>query len=913
MAQTMAPVLGANISGESPVQQTSWLEPVANLVGGFAKSLGSNQNTGTQQRQQRELQAYDFVRQENKRATAVEQTQGDWQTAQRIRSNAISVVAPYVDTGSSQFKSFLTAETGEDPEKFTKTEDQQVAEALEKDPLYNGFYVSTDPSLPPDQRKSKALADVSRIQANNAAISAAQTHWDADGQNAYIDNIRLGFSRANNLLTSGLQPGASAIQAVQEGRIGWNQIKSTLVRPANVKQEQWAPIQAEMERVDKFFDLADQMYGAPGIKQQTDAALATAAQSLGSLVLNKAENVGEAMIGYLVMGGDFKTIAETIPNLASRAEFLAGAFNTPFTVEGAIANPEQFTESVSAGLSNASAKDRYQVALDFGKLTNSSDIAAKMSSDPKAVNSWTQGTLTSLSALKSLTSDELGAWVTTQDYEAVFSPTFFTNLAGLEAANPEAAALVKVEALEALNGQGTRLEAMLTGMTDGPFTWDRTAGTFRLNPNPTEAMRNMGPEGGAMMDSVIRTVYGGDINALIKDKGAKLRRVAMTPDMQNETATGLRPGFSVERQRMGVLSKFMDSYFRQTEPANASKYAEAHRKNQEVTDRLYATAADQAGVPNQTHTEDVEGTVGGTTRPQNVMNASGSMTQRMMDKYEGGGDYDTLFGHSQNGGPFAGTKITNMTLSEVLDFASPRGEYGQWVKGQVGRVATPMGRFQFVGTTLRKVATEMGLDLDNTVFTPEVQNAMFQHYAMSRIGNKSGAAARKTMREGWEGFKNVSDADLDIVIEEIKSGNANFGPASSSGSRFGGGMGLQTDRIEDLLPNARGLALEDQERGLATQVPGATPVAVGEAPEASSEVLLDSVNVNGGGSGESESASASAASAEDAAFAIQSQRILRNLGLDDSTPVFRSWADMDQADIPAGTTVVVAGRKVQVQ
>jgi len=68
----------------------------------------------------------------------------------------------------------------------------------------------------------------------------------------------------------------------------------------------------------------------------------------------------------------------------------------------------------------------------------------------------------------------------------------------------------------------------------------------------------------------------------------------------------------------------------------------------------------------------------------------------VMDKHEGGGSYDTLFGHSQDK---FGVKPSEMTLGQLYAFSDPSGEYGQWVKGQVGRVATPMGRYQFVGTT----------------------------------------------------------------------------------------------------------------------------------------------------------------------------------------------------------------------
>lgn len=108
---------------------------------------------------------------------------------------------------------------------------------------------------------------------------------------------------------------------------------------------------------------------------------------------------------------------------------------------------------------------------------------------------------------------------------------------------------------------------------------------------------------------------------------------------------------------------------------------------------------------------------------------------------ESGGDYDALFGYSQrDGGRFAGVKPTEMTVGQVAEFTSPSGEYGQWVKGQVGRVATPVGAYQVVGTTLRDA-------IRNGVVDP---NAKFDQSTQDKIG----AWILSTQGTGaWEGYK----------------------------------------------------------------------------------------------------------------------------------------------------------------
>jgi hypothetical protein len=93
---------------------------------------------------------------------------------------------------------------------------------------------------------------------------------------------------------------------------------------------------------------------------------------------------------------------------------------------------------------------------------------------------------------------------------------------------------------------------------------------------------------------------------------------------------------------------------------------------------------------------------------------------------ESGGDYDALFSYSNRPGkPFAGTRLTDMTVDQAIGFSNPSGPYGQWVKGQIGRVATPMGAYQIVGTTLRAAKQGLGLT-GNEVMTPGLQDRLGQ-------------------------------------------------------------------------------------------------------------------------------------------------------------------------------------------
>ncbi|MFZ9078434.1 MAG: hypothetical protein ACO23H_07870 [Alphaproteobacteria bacterium] len=82
---------------------------------------------------------------------------------------------------------------------------------------------------------------------------------------------------------------------------------------------------------------------------------------------------------------------------------------------------------------------------------------------------------------------------------------------------------------------------------------------------------------------------------------------------------------------------------------------------------------------------------------------------------ESGGDYNALFGYQNRpGGIFSDVKVSEMSIADILDFTNPSGAYGQFVANtrpdpEMG-VATPVGAYQVVGTTLRDAVKALGID-----------------------------------------------------------------------------------------------------------------------------------------------------------------------------------------------------------
>lgn len=139
---------------------------------------------------------------------------------------------------------------------------------------------------------------------------------------------------------------------------------------------------------------------------------------------------------------------------------------------------------------------------------------------------------------------------------------------------------------------------------------------------------------------------------------------------------------------------------------------------------------------------------------------------------ESGGDYDALFGfQNRPGGKFQNVKLTDMTVDQALQFAAPSGEYGQTVKGQIGRVATPMGAYQIVGTTLKAAKDGLGLT-GNEVMTPELQDALGGWI----LANQGTGA--------WEGYKGPRDG-----YTPASGGAVTMSTSGPSGGYGGGGTG----------------------------------------------------------------------------------------------------------------------------
>lgn len=160
---------------------------------------------------------------------------------------------------------------------------------------------------------------------------------------------------------------------------------------------------------------------------------------------------------------------------------------------------------------------------------------------------------------------------------------------------------------------------------------------------------------------------------------------------------------------------------------------------------------------------------------------------------ESGGDYDALFGFSNRNGPFAGTRVSQMTLGELRDFN--QSEYGPWTEQQLGYRATPAGAYQIVGSTRDAAQKALGLS-DDTVYDRATQDLMAQW-----IRDNQGLGA-------WEGYKGPRDPS------EVGGGTMGGGGGVTVSSRNVGGAdsgftGLGTGGAGVLTPDVLAMLIGD--------------------------------------------------------------------------------------------------------
>ena len=153
---------------------------------------------------------------------------------------------------------------------------------------------------------------------------------------------------------------------------------------------------------------------------------------------------------------------------------------------------------------------------------------------------------------------------------------------------------------------------------------------------------------------------------------------------------------------------------------------------------------------------------------------------------ESGNDPNALFGFRNRGGQFGDTRVSEMTLDEVINFTRPSGPYAQSVKNQIGYVATPTGLGLIVGKTMRGMKDEMGLT-GSEMYDEDLQLAMAE-----QIYNRQG-------KNAWEALHGMSAPSGMAMPTGISGGGANYNPRAKRRMAKDGSNMMQQKQPQGLL------------------------------------------------------------------------------------------------------------------
>lgn len=724
MADAFAPQLGTEVRFNQPVETPSAFGALAELGSFFVGNLADSQRRQATAAPKVDTNLATF-RAGLEKVEAIRQERGETaaQVAERQLASNFAMAGINLDAA---YEDVYTTTTGRPWAGYGMDVGATMLQKTLDDPVVQSSYIASLAVLGPDateaQRVEYAIGQKATLEAANNEIAKSKAQA---GYQWTVQTEAAYGTTIDTFLNTSL--GALSVNAQQGGRVSPMDVQ-------NMKA-QWGQLKVQLSRPSNISD--DQWKSTQDKITNIDNLLTTFEKSASSDIL--LEEFTTALATAMTSGGD-----------GSVESMLAGmaAIKDPSTVAN-LANIDFSTYIMGIGKGDLKLKVTQQdlfghILNDQGSLTGVEDPNSFLSSIPDTVKTNIDG----------------------KTPEQIFN--------GLDASG-KLAGLVKPADL---NRPDAREQFVTNAATIGAVLMNNPSEEFLSDSFLKQLVANPG---------FIRNVLALD---------------AIDPEGATVARQYVRSGLNVERGRQATNFGTIEAYLEGVGIVwNGSAYAltpEAEAASAQDTSisgvsplQIYGNVIKQANdrraaivtidralkaleVPTETTTQ------AGGAGSQSV----GSVTAQLLDKFEGGGDYNALFGFAnREGGPFAGTKVSEMTIGELKDFAD--GEYADYSRQQLGYKATPMGRFQFVGSTLASVAKRMGLS-DDTVFTPQVQNDMFVFHAKEVMAGKSASGKRTAMRQTWEGLRNASDAELDQMISEIEGGTASFGTTGAVGGTFRG-------------------------------------------------------------------------------------------------------------------------------
>lgn len=882
------PVLQGGAAYNSPVQQPDMVGIAADLIGGFLSTKGPTEG-------KIERAGMKFLGEEFLVANELRAQGRDAEANMRERNALLKGGKDYgLNVESEAVSGMYTSTTGRPFNYAGKSPDEAVKMSLYESEDFQTSILATygmpgGKDFSDEEREQIATTLVVQKAANDAVIQQSQTQWMSTSQNAYLSTMETWTQSFASILDgSAVANGEVTVEQLYRAQGAWNAEKMKMTKPPHVTDEQWAPIKAKQEAIDNAFAFALGMD-----KSIVEGMSAQNKRMIMEAITEADPTIGGALVAEITSNPEMlSTVWSANPERFSGfVDNMVAIFDKPIrpvdlTYGGGV--PPKVMEDINAMPTSK------KTGLITEGLTIASDASlfSQITKNPSSKDFWVNSTAKGLYALQSLNEGTDNSWTNKSFLETRFTPQFWANMDQLKTIDPDVFEELSTIAYGALDNQRVTAAASRDAIIGDGSKYVIENGQVSISPDNQYYAR---------MKPAVDKYYGGDFAAAIADGGKAIPRFGRE-DIPTGRGTAREavqsdPELRMRSQGIAAITQFRSSKDYRTA-------VDANDTVNWIDDKLGMLSSDAVESVEEMNAE-VDAAGSGSSSSSST-GGSTSGFAALAARTEGGGDYNTLFGFSnREGGRFSGVKITDMTINELLDFSNPSGEYGQWVKGKIGRVATPMGAFQYVGSTLREIVKEMGLD-PNTKFTPEVQNEIFT-YHIGKILSRSSSqeAKRANLRSTWEGFKNVSNAELDAAIAEFEStgsvgafGGAmsvSSGPDSRGPSTQGVGVGPVDYQQSDTVVEAAGGPSGGQ-----VDISGSGVAQTGDSPVAAS------------GEAEESTASAAVATGEDARLSERSQAVLQRLGINGTSniPSFATISEAVKAGVQEGTPVMIDGEVV---
>lgn len=906
----LSPILNAGIGYEQPVEQPSFLAAASSVIGNFLQAKQTTGGGGAgDRRQQIEDEGFQWVASEYARAEDL-RTQGYTKEADLVmrQANVQASIHYGINTGGERFRAFQEAYTGQKAETVGFNAEEVARMELMQRPEFATAVAAAPSDYTPEEKENYALATMQTLAAADMQIQLGRAKFTQETQNAYIQVLdtqqSLLMGIASQTDKGGL--GVSGLEDIQTFKKDWNAIVlQKFSRPAGVTDQDWQPIQDRIDRVTKGIEVLEAYYGSANITERNTTRQAQIQENLGNLVLKIDPSVAGQLAASAFFSGNtdaFTTLLNTVKP-ESMARTMQLLLEQPVT-------PADLTDPNREGilpagkvteLKGMKPAELLETASTAISLVSNPQFGSLLSSSPQAAEEYVNVMATGLTAFSLVGSGDQPQWISSGKLKELFSPNFYANLTTLDTVNPAAAEELRVIAVKAIDDQSTALSLNLESRgRDQLFIYDRATGTFSLNPDPGAFLAGRaGAERDApgLFNRMVDTYYGGDVNALVRDGGSKIERAGIRGDMEAR-----------------LVSQRLANFFSQTPPKSLIAMGDALNFLDKQREAIISTAPQATteapaggGEAGLTTTMSQKNAPEGTVPPTREGYNPGAVSLvSLIDKTEGGADYNTLYGFSnREGGPFAGVNVSDMTIGEAIAFAN--GEYGTWSQGQLGYKATPMGRYQIVGSTLDAAAKAIGLD-PNMKFSPQVQDAIFAYLASERLRKATTQEEKRAgLRAEWAGFKNVSDEELDAAIAAFESGKPmDFG-----------GIAITTNPTPTTSPRPlarpEGLSVGGTESATGGGSTGASvaPTTNGEPTSAASTEAPSGTSAQGG-----KTASQKATQLTEENLSARSRKVLERAGkkVTDVVPyrsIGEAIVDQQNGKIPEDVLISVAGEVFQ--